>query len=476
LRYAKALAMLNRAAEAYTWVADRIAESGCEVDDTVLDIFAAISKASAHCKEFFKGLYIQRDEQHGGYKVRTAVKIKQRTTLSEETPVVGWHSSCIFHDKEFGAVMDQLMGEVDMIPMINGIFPRRYDEIPFDVQSLTDLDTRVRKHIDEKKESKRAGLTAHRFRDIVRALACSKASGHEDGLYHFGAMYNHSCAPDNEIMGYNVFTGVKRMKVVAMRDIPAGAEVCNTYLNWSMCHLLNMPQSVDYSDGIGALHLLDMPPICRQLSMERSFGELCWCSRCKDEMSEENTAKHGFQPPLRTKTPQDQVVAAEKAWMDFQREVEPIMNDRERVLQFWRDGFLTKSEILKDWDAVPWKKTFLMANYAKRLEELVRELQEEFKGIEGTGDQKAMMAHFDRMREKYDKYQSVKYLLRLLERKHKYLREGSFSHQPIYKVLIDVMKVYLATKRYPEDFGEQRFRELYQYVQTALKLSEDLIT
>ncbi|CAD7927604.1 unnamed protein product [Amoebophrya sp. A120] len=319
------LASSKRATEAYIGVADHLHLGKIDVSRAV-KLCEVISTASPLCFQFTPGLYVERSGK-GGYVVRATVPIQNGQIISGERRVLPWHAS-------YAQIEDKLLNYLqnttpEDIAKVNGLFPRTYEEIPRDkVASLQRVDKEVRRIFADGLKCWHGGSpTEKEIQELIRGLAVAKLCAHDDGLHHFGGLYNHSCAPNCEVRG------ATNLVLVAIKDIEPGEEVCFSY--------------------VGMDHLI-LSACCRSEMLRIGWGANCFCPRCQSELEK-----------------QGGLVAADEmhggdAYEKFQRAL--LLDELEKGgvggFQNWIKKLDASSDpILSDWRTVEWKETFVLDRY-----------------------------------------------------------------------------------------------------------------
>lgn len=462
-RLMRSLARLQRAAEAYVWIADRAA-GGLFGEQTVLDLSALVADESPLCFGFKKGMYVCRAVQEGGYAVRTAVAISAKDTLTQERAVVPWDSELA---KDRGRLEHFLRTATPAdFKKLNGLCPRRFEDIPPAVKSLSKLEDTVkayfarggksyrsadkintkrewerdldkmcetlsskqaealrsretaRRALDESNSSK--PMTDDEIREYVRVLAIAKLCAHDDGIHHFGGFYNHSCAPNCEVRGR------EHLVIVATRAIAPGEELCISYAG--------QDQQTLRSD-------LDLSVVCRRLLIERGWGGPCFCLRCVEELEalgggDVEDGAHGEAAWMRFQTAMmDAKDACEKPdpverWLSPNPHVAKVGQFGNLLNALDRSG---SAEILRDWRAVPWKESYVLGFLSGQR---AMELQMLSKGARTK-------AAALRLWEKLEADQALEGVSRLYELRRRYMGAASASLQFENLCLMTMLSIYV---------------------------------
>jgi tetratricopeptide (TPR) repeat protein len=213
-RHVRGLGGLNRGSEAYIWIADLATKFKVSCIDQRC-MCEAVSNISPCCYQFFPGLIIERRKGSRHYRVITTIPIESQTVLSKEVAVVPWTCEDVWND----AKMTKFVSEIkpSEVEMINGIFPRRFADIPTaTVKSLGSLEEKLR--------AIKPNATEKDRRELCRILACAKLCSFDNGIHHFASFYDHSCEPNCEVRSVN------NLEVVAARDIAAYEDLCISYM------------------------------------------------------------------------------------------------------------------------------------------------------------------------------------------------------------------------------------------------------
>jgi len=286
LRHVKALSQLERASEAYVWLADLFSEvlSASSNDPVELErlqdlrvsLFGAVAKASPYCYGFTEGVYIESNGEHGGYRVCTGVAIQSQSAVSKEKAVLPWTCDWIYDDAQLSNFLAKVTPA--QVSKMNGLFPRSYAEMGNalkNVASLSALEDRVRVHMSGCRRPSGSGMPSDdAVREHVRVLGCAKLCSHDDGPHHFAAFYNHSCSSNCEVRGET------NMEIYANRDIAAGEELCISYIGI-------YGQSGGYGGGGSHVNQLDWQVKLRKISITKGWGVACDRLRRNTEWSQD---------------------------------------------------------------------------------------------------------------------------------------------------------------------------------------------
>mmetsp|Transcript_72736 Transcript_72736/g.126266 ORF Transcript_72736/g.126266 Transcript_72736/m.126266 type:complete len:606 (-) Transcript_72736:354-2171(-) len=398
-RYVRALSTQHRASEAYVWLAKVFAQAlnktyseSAELDrlqQLRVDLYDVIAKTSACCYHFARGLYIEKEDvsKAGGFCVRTAVKIKSQEPLSKEKAVVPWTCQTIYQDNLLKDFLETVTAED--IQKINGLHPRSYEdmEAPFNhVQSLACLEDRIQTLLKQKRS--RATQPVLQVQEYLRALGCAKLCSHDDGLHHFAAFYNHSCAANCEVRGE------QNVEIYANRDIEAGEELCISYMGMSG----------------GQMNQLDWPVMLRAAVIRKGWGVKCKCPRCNVEWANDPHAEE----------------YTEVMFMRFQEAALPILNHRSMAFTFLQDNALKKDPLTADWQLVRWKEMYFLSFFERRVNKHI------------AGSLSSALCAKDgvvSICKDLQKWEVGTRLTRLLDLRKPYVSSGSYTNHFVYHTL-----------------------------------------
>ena len=404
-RYAKSLAGLNRAAEAYVWIAD-MADGNAEVglgDQQLL--FQAASTLSPFCYEMNPNIIIQRHTENQ-YRVVTTKPIASGTVLSKELAVVPW--TCKLLDSE--EIMKSLFEDMtpEQVTSLNGIYPRSYQQIPGNTKNLSTAKDKVEQLQRSKCDDFSPGQDNQEF---FRMLACAILCSFDHGIHHFSSFYNHSCAPNCEVRSMH------NLEVVANCDIATGEELCITY---------RTPNT------------LDMHVVARQTKLEEGWGYRCFCARCTVELEDcgasttdlqELEQKHGKESFIKFYS------ALETAVVDFS--FPPSLNMSGSFPLFY------------GWQDIPWKRACVLNHEFGLLCQKVTSMS-----MRAGMTVISLQDHGNAMRDVVLKYHSdlisleeagaILCLTQLLEQKQAYLSKTSAILVPYYQMLERLIDLFLS--------------------------------
>lgn len=302
-RYVKSLGGLNRASEAFVWIADFAKDGAIDQGEQVC-LFEAVSKVSPFCYEFLPGLIVQRcdgTKEKQQYRIITTKAIPSQHVLSKEIAVVDWTCKDVWDESRTTEFIDRFVPEE--FEKIRGVFPRDFSEIPFStVKSLGALQEKLR--------TLKPTETVKERREWIRALACAKLSAFDNGIHHFASFYNHSCEPNCEVRS------IHNLEIVASRDIAAGEELCISYFD------------ADF---------LAYPVEPRRSHLERGWGSPCLCGRCVEEVRQPN-----------------------RATCDQVHEFDQAMTSHAESNGFRYPPFLPSGALFDDWEEVSWKRSLVV--------------------------------------------------------------------------------------------------------------------
>ncbi len=330
-----ALAVSGRANEALVFIAkyqsllERVSEHHQkDMGDLCIDGLCKFCMEHVSSGKLCAGVYVTMDVEHGGFKVMTRSRIAANTVISDEVAFVSWLGITTVQgdDSQLKRWLDNARAED--IARTKEMHPRTYDEIPRgegQVASLAALEGRIRRLKPE--------ASNDQVQNWMLALARVKLNAHDDGLHHFGVLYNHSCAPNCKIVG-------SQGKFVAIRDIEAGEELCISYLGSDL--------GVSFEESLkrgGNMHL-GYPVLVRQAFIRIGWGTTCHCPRCTKDMrfleglsDEDREAQYG-----------------EKAMIAFQEAVEDLPRS---FVDMFKDIDKNEAPALENWKDVAWKRAWL---------------------------------------------------------------------------------------------------------------------
>jgi len=409
-RYIKSLAGLSRAAEAYVWIANQAASTtACAREDQV-GLFADASLHSPTCYKFTRGLIIETCSSNADgpsqYRVITTRLIRANEIVSKEMAVVPWCSAEHKDIYKMKACLDTISPE--QIELINGIFPRAYEEIPWNATWLAELPQKIR--------SLKESAAETQVKEWCRVLACASVCAFDNGIHHFSSFYNHSCEPNCEVRS------IHNLEVVANQDVPPGGELCISYKSFQT---------------------LDLHGIARQRIIQNSYGNLCFCSRCERERNNLNDVRN------KTKLEQEFGEVAVKAFLLALESENP---------QFTYPPDLQSHETLKDWQAVPWKKACVLNHQFNMLSQ---EIMAQMLKLPGLMLRPELMAlQLVNNLQELERKGAFLCLSLLVEHKVSYISKTSSMMHSIYQIMAHLVDLFLSADMVSIVSGFQSTHEL----------------
>eukprot|EP00392_Amoebophrya_sp_AT5.2_P009779 g9807.t1 len=449
-RHVKALAKARRTTEGCVFLADYFAKALQNVSDNMkqgeikdseserseelrleelrLELFHACMTSARNTKAFTRGLYVERVEAAGAdrfpsYRICTGIAIPALKNITKETAFLPWDHKILSELSRFLSTATE-----DKLAQCNGIFPRHFEEFQPALDccgSLAGFEPRVSQAVDQhsKQLAKELGRvpremlnSAERRRNVMRVLGCAKISSHDGGLYHFGALYNHSCAANCEVHGMH------DLDVITTRDIRPGEELCISYHGGGIVSPGRVPDhtymQMDWGVGL------------RRCSLRKCYGFWCSCERCEaEEKSGEERHNISKVTSVAHASVKRECEAAEKSWVDFQEKVLPIMN------RFPKNFFLDAKALrdaAPDWKKVSWQKCYLIAN-------LLGAFQHDI----NRGKAPSVL--------ELDRHEVLKHALELFDARKTYVFPHSRFNGQLYVLLSKFLDVYMGAKRVPRD-------------------------
>jgi hypothetical protein len=251
--YGEFLSEKERSSEAIVWMADLIhavPEGKISVEERN-KYFEVCAEYSPFMEKFLPGVYVEKHPEFDGYRFMTSRPIEKGETIFVEKPSVPFSSSVLsYNTRDFLENFEE-----KHFPRMNGVFPRRYEDIPESLLKRSEGVVAVIKEVFP--NATRTEIQEWRRKCVVVAANC-----HHEGIHQFIDFVNHSCEP-------NCYYGdIDRVSVVAQRDIAAGEELT---CNYGSTKYGNLAQ--------------------RRATFLRTWGSICFCTKCQREEKEEQHEK-----------------------------------------------------------------------------------------------------------------------------------------------------------------------------------------
>ena len=427
-RYVKSLAGLNRAAEAYVWIATQAANTGEMSRQEQVDLCNASAQVSPTCYEFTNGLAVElctsQNVEGAQFRVIATQAIRAHQVMSKEMAVVPWCNECHQDTAKLMTFLNETSS--DEMELINGIFPRSNDEIPASVESLQGSS--------EKVKTLKPLASNDEVQMWTRALACAAPCAFDNGIHHFSSFHNHSCAPNCEVRSMH------NLEVVANREILAGEELCISYR---------------------APDVLDLHVISRQTKLLKGWGTKCFCLRCKAELATLEGASKSLEKEC-----------GYEAAKAFLLSLESV------VTEFRFPPHLKAHPLLMDWDKVAWKKACVLNLEFQLLSRAVTSSIFQSAALlshsQATTNQKLVAITLLNLLNDLELKGAFLCLKLLVEQRLTYIPAGSTMMHPIYSIMLQLIRMFQSaglTSRVCGFRTEQELtakrNELEQFIQYA---------
>lgn len=262
--YADALSQKERGSEALVWLADLFAKHGSQFsEEEKNEFFTSCSKKSPFVRSFKDGLRVEKHPDFDGYRIVTTRRILKGEILISEAPAVKYDSSVFsgWKTKYFVEEFKDLEKRKKCFSKLNGLFPRKYEDIPktyFEKEKFQNLKPSILSILPEATEAER--------KEFERIIVCIRLNCHPDGVHQFVDFANNSC--ENNCFYSGVGFEGPGTSIKAERDIEVGEEITCNYGRSSWDSLAT-----------------------RRADFLRSYGSICFCSKCIREENELFTAK-----------------------------------------------------------------------------------------------------------------------------------------------------------------------------------------